>query len=85
MFKKLWKMVRSDEKVMQALSQTSVTYDLSPDFPSVSEAPANNNEALQPKKMTATVGSKSKLCLQDWSERDEERLKKPQHWEGYTE
>jgi hypothetical protein len=78
MFKKLWKLVRSDEKVMQALEQTSVSYDLCPDAPSL--IPANNNAPAP-----AQRPGESRLWLDDWSERDEERVNsKSLHWEGYN-
>ena len=67
--------MRSDENVARALQQTSAGYDLNPDSPLI---PANNDEpASGPRRQ------QSKLWLEDWSERDKERLKHPQHWEGY--
>lgn len=80
MFKKLWKLVRSDEKLAQALNQRSVVYDLSPDIAFI---PANDEPQLKAPTAT-TPGPKPKLWLEDWSERDEERLKCGNlHWEGY--
>lgn len=76
-FKMLWKLFRSDEKVMQALEQSGASYDLSPDAPAL---PANSNRPAQ-----ADRYAKSRLWLEDWSEKDEARLRRnDHHWEGYT-
>jgi len=73
MLKRLLKLVRSDEMVMQALQQSSVSYDLSPN---VSRVAANNDKP---------AGPKPRLWLENWSEQDEERLKRnDHHWEGYV-
>jgi len=78
MLKKLWKLVRSDENVMQALRQTSVSYDLSPSAPRF----AANNDELRP---GANRHANARLWLDDWSEKDEERLTRSDHpWEGYV-
>jgi hypothetical protein len=81
MLKKLLGLVRSDEKVAQALNQTSVSYSLSPDMPLI---PAN--DAAQAKApVEAGSDQKPKMWLDGWNERDEKRLKQPLHWEGYID
>jgi hypothetical protein len=78
-FKMLWKFLRSDEKVAQALEQSATGYNLSPDAPTLA-VPANNDEPP-----LARRHAKSRLWLEDWSERDEARLQSDNHiWEGYT-
>jgi len=78
MLKNLLKLVRSDEKIAQALRQTGRTYDLSPEIPLI---PANDGARA---KTAGNQGPKPKLWLEDWNEQDEKRLKRnDHHWEGY--
>ena len=65
----LWRLFSSDARVLEALEQSTVSYDLSP----VTLA-ANNDEPGRP---VAAAGTKppSRLWLEDWNEKDEERLR----------
>jgi hypothetical protein len=78
MFKALWKLIRSDERVIEALlGQSGASYNLSPDAPAI---PANNDEP----QAVRDHRTKSRLWLEDWSEKDEERLRSSDHyWSGY--
>ena len=77
MLKMLWKLLHSDEKVMQALTQSGVGYNISPD---ASGIPANNDEP----RPIRDHHVKSRLWLEDWNEQDEERLRSNDHfWSGY--
>jgi hypothetical protein len=76
MLKKLLKLVRSDDMVEQALRQSGFnsSYDLSP------RIPANKSKP----QLVVNRDPEATLWLEDWSEKDEERLKRDDHhWEGY--
>ncbi len=68
MFSRLW---GSEKRVEEALAQTTTSVNLSPDTPQLTNAPANSNDALAP------VIAKSRLWIEDWSEKDEARLRDP--------
>ena len=77
MFKALWKLLSSDERVREALARSGASYDLSPDAPRLH---ANNDDPPVTDRR-----AKSRLWLEDWSEQDEERLRADHFWSGYGE
>ncbi len=72
----LWKLFSSDERVMEALEQVTVSYDLSPS----AQLPANNDEPAS--TVEEPQGNKPRLWLEDWSEKDEARLQKENFWDN---
>jgi len=76
----LWKLFRSDEKVMKALKQLGTGYDISPDAPC--HMPANNDDV--PVRSAVGDQTRSRLWLEGWSEQDEARLKGGHFWESCT-
>lgn len=66
----LWKLFSSDERIEKALQKSAVSRDLSP--PIIMAANANE-EYRGP--LDEEGRPKSRLWLEDWSEKDEERVR----------
>lgn len=77
----LWGLLGSKKRVEEALAESAARRDLSVDLSPDARSPgraANNNDALAP------VAAKSRLWIEDWSEKDEERLRDPETTFGLT-
>ncbi len=73
----LWKLFSSDKRVEEALEWSTMSYDLSPAVlePAPLQRPANNDEPVE--STVVSLRPKSRLWLEDWDEKDEERMRDP--------